>query len=180
MLVAIALIEAGMSPLDAVEYVRKFRRGAFNSVQIGYLDTYKRGSFSSSLKKLRMPAGGSSKDLASTTSSTASAASGFFSSIKRVPSPMEDRTAGRRGSPSPTGDAPNNSGSLSAPSANGYGGAVPSGAASAAAPAKSSGGFGSFFRSFGKKSSSPTPAVQPPANPPSPPGAASAPPAVVS
>ncbi|KAI9015398.1 protein tyrosine phosphatase type IVA, member 1 [Hyaloraphidium curvatum] len=36
-LVAIALIEAGMSPLDAVEYVRKFRRGAFNSVQIGYL-----------------------------------------------------------------------------------------------------------------------------------------------
>ena len=30
-----------MTPLDAVEYVRKKRRGAFNSKQITYLDTYK-------------------------------------------------------------------------------------------------------------------------------------------
>ena len=42
-LVAIALIEAGLTPLDAVDYVRKRRRGAFNSVQLQYLvDSYKR------------------------------------------------------------------------------------------------------------------------------------------
>ncbi|KAG0172328.1 Protein tyrosine phosphatase type IVA 1 [Apophysomyces sp. BC1034] len=41
-LVAIALIELGMQPLDAVEYVRRKRRGAFNKPQIAYLDTYKR------------------------------------------------------------------------------------------------------------------------------------------
>ncbi|KAJ3304911.1 hypothetical protein HDU76_005104 [Blyttiomyces sp. JEL0837] len=42
-LVAIALIESGMAPLDAVDYVRKRRRGAFNSVQLTYLvDSYKR------------------------------------------------------------------------------------------------------------------------------------------
>ncbi|KAJ8652964.1 hypothetical protein O0I10_011427 [Lichtheimia ornata] len=41
-LVAIALIEFGMEPLDAVEYVRRKRRGAFNKPQISYLDTYKR------------------------------------------------------------------------------------------------------------------------------------------
>ncbi|KAJ3226541.1 Protein tyrosine phosphatase type IVA 1 [Chytriomyces hyalinus] len=43
MLVAISLIEAGMSPLDAVEYVRARRRGAFNTIQLNYLvETYKR------------------------------------------------------------------------------------------------------------------------------------------
>lgn len=36
-LVAIALIEFGMEPLDAVEYVRRKRRGAFNKPQISYL-----------------------------------------------------------------------------------------------------------------------------------------------
>ena len=42
-LVAVALIESGMTPLDAVEYVRKRRRGAFNTVQLQYLvDNYKR------------------------------------------------------------------------------------------------------------------------------------------
>ncbi|KAJ3242665.1 Protein tyrosine phosphatase prl-1 [Chytriomyces hyalinus] len=42
-LVAISLIEAGMSPLDAVEYVRARRRGAFNTIQLNYLvETYKR------------------------------------------------------------------------------------------------------------------------------------------
>ncbi|KAJ3339802.1 Protein tyrosine phosphatase type IVA 1 [Gonapodya sp. JEL0774] len=46
-LVAIALIEAGMPALEAVEYIRKYRRGAFNSVQINFLDTYKRGQFKS-------------------------------------------------------------------------------------------------------------------------------------
>ncbi|KAI8617614.1 protein-tyrosine phosphatase-like protein [Chytriomyces sp. MP71] len=37
MLVAIALVEAGMQPFDAVEYVRERRRGAFNTVQLNYL-----------------------------------------------------------------------------------------------------------------------------------------------
>ncbi|ORX60563.1 phosphatases II [Hesseltinella vesiculosa] len=41
-LVAIALIEFGMGPLDAVAYIRSKRRGAFNKPQISYLDTYKR------------------------------------------------------------------------------------------------------------------------------------------
>ena len=42
-LVAIALIEAGMTPLDAIDYIRRRRRGAFNSVQLTYLvDNYKR------------------------------------------------------------------------------------------------------------------------------------------
>ncbi|KAJ3104945.1 Protein tyrosine phosphatase type IVA 1 [Phlyctochytrium planicorne] len=42
-LVAMSLIEANMSPLDAVEFVRRRRRGAFNSVQLTYLiDSYKR------------------------------------------------------------------------------------------------------------------------------------------
>ncbi|ORX49892.1 phosphatases II [Hesseltinella vesiculosa] len=41
-LVAIALIEMGMKPLDAVEFIRSKRRGAFNKPQIMYLDSYKR------------------------------------------------------------------------------------------------------------------------------------------
>ncbi|CEI93432.1 Putative Protein-tyrosine phosphatase [Rhizopus microsporus] len=41
-LVAIALIEFGMEPLDAIEYIRRKRRGAFNKPQIAYLDQYKR------------------------------------------------------------------------------------------------------------------------------------------
>ncbi|KAI9310808.1 protein-tyrosine phosphatase-like protein [Dichotomocladium elegans] len=36
-LVAIALIEMGMKPLDAIEYIREKRRGAFNKPQIAYL-----------------------------------------------------------------------------------------------------------------------------------------------
>ena len=36
-LVAIALIEMGMKPLDAIEYIRGKRRGAFNKPQIAYL-----------------------------------------------------------------------------------------------------------------------------------------------
>jgi hypothetical protein len=36
-LVAIALIELGMEPLDAVAYIRTNRRGAFNKPQISYL-----------------------------------------------------------------------------------------------------------------------------------------------
>ncbi|KAI8808891.1 protein-tyrosine phosphatase-like protein [Cladochytrium replicatum] len=42
-LVAICLVESGMEPLDAVEYIRRRRRGALNSVQLQWLvDTYKR------------------------------------------------------------------------------------------------------------------------------------------
>ncbi|KAJ2083715.1 hypothetical protein H4R24_000578 [Coemansia sp. RSA 988] len=44
-LVAVALIEKGMDPLDAIEHVRHKRRGAFNNRQITYLaDNYKRAS----------------------------------------------------------------------------------------------------------------------------------------
>ncbi|KAG0182001.1 Protein tyrosine phosphatase type IVA 1 [Apophysomyces sp. BC1034] len=41
-LVAIALVEIGMQPLDAIEHIRSKRRGAFNKPQIAYLDHYKR------------------------------------------------------------------------------------------------------------------------------------------
>jgi protein tyrosine phosphatase type 4A len=41
-LVAIALIELlDMQPLDAVEFIRRKRRGSFNKPQIAYLDAYK-------------------------------------------------------------------------------------------------------------------------------------------
>ncbi|KAK9688389.1 hypothetical protein K7432_014423 [Basidiobolus ranarum] len=40
-LVTIALIELGMDSLDAIEYVRKQRRGALNRKQIAFLDGYK-------------------------------------------------------------------------------------------------------------------------------------------
>ncbi|KAI8611750.1 protein-tyrosine phosphatase-like protein [Chytriomyces sp. MP71] len=41
-LVAISLIESGMVPLEVIEFVRKQRRGAFNSVQLTYLaENYK-------------------------------------------------------------------------------------------------------------------------------------------
>ncbi|KAJ9068544.1 hypothetical protein DSO57_1027632 [Entomophthora muscae] len=40
-LVAIALIEQGMSPLDSVLYVRERRKGAFNNKQILYLESYR-------------------------------------------------------------------------------------------------------------------------------------------
>lgn len=41
-LVAIALIEQGMPPLDAVAYIRERRRGAINNKQLKYIETYKR------------------------------------------------------------------------------------------------------------------------------------------
>jgi len=40
-LVAIALIESGMNPLDAVEFIRERRRGSINLKQIQYLKNYK-------------------------------------------------------------------------------------------------------------------------------------------
>ncbi|KAI3662444.1 hypothetical protein MP638_003584 [Amoeboaphelidium occidentale] len=41
-LVAIALIEEGMSNLDSVAYVRERRRGAINNKQLRYIEAYKR------------------------------------------------------------------------------------------------------------------------------------------
>ncbi|KAI9224384.1 protein-tyrosine phosphatase-like protein [Blastocladiella britannica] len=41
-LVAIAMIEAGMANLDAVEFIRSRRRGALNVRQVQFLDSYKR------------------------------------------------------------------------------------------------------------------------------------------
>lgn len=44
-LVAIALIEMGMKPLDAIEYIRGKRRGAFNKVQIAYLVSWEKNIY---------------------------------------------------------------------------------------------------------------------------------------
>eukprot|EP00324_Dicrateria_rotunda_P007022 CAMPEP_0206171576 /NCGR_PEP_ID=MMETSP1474-20131121/42904_1 /ASSEMBLY_ACC=CAM_ASM_001110 /TAXON_ID=97495 /ORGANISM="Imantonia sp., Strain RCC918" /LENGTH=150 /DNA_ID=CAMNT_0053579159 /DNA_START=45 /DNA_END=493 /DNA_ORIENTATION=+ len=41
LLVAIALIEAGLDPVDAVELIRQRRRGAINRLQLKYLQEYK-------------------------------------------------------------------------------------------------------------------------------------------
>ncbi len=43
-LVAIALIEGGMDPLDAVHLIRSCRRGAINSKQLSFLESYRRRS----------------------------------------------------------------------------------------------------------------------------------------
>ena len=43
-LVAIALIEKGMDPLDAVQTIRGRRRGAINAKQLNFLQNYKRRS----------------------------------------------------------------------------------------------------------------------------------------
>ncbi|KAI9256445.1 protein-tyrosine phosphatase-like protein [Phascolomyces articulosus] len=52
-LVAIALIEAGMDPLDSIENIRSKRRGAFNKPQIAYLvRSYKKIPFSCPLSPL--------------------------------------------------------------------------------------------------------------------------------
>ena len=42
LMIAIALIEHGMQNLDAIDYIRERRRGAFNNLQIVYIDRYKR------------------------------------------------------------------------------------------------------------------------------------------
>lgn len=43
-MVAIALIERGMDPLDAVQTIRGRRRGAINAKQLNFLQNYKRKS----------------------------------------------------------------------------------------------------------------------------------------
>ncbi|KAK9702693.1 hypothetical protein K7432_011114 [Basidiobolus ranarum] len=50
-LVALALIETGMESLNAIEFIRAKRRGAFNNRQIEYLDSYKRTKPAVSFKK---------------------------------------------------------------------------------------------------------------------------------
>lgn len=37
-----ALVEAGMAPLDSVIYIRERRRGAINARQLKYLEAYKK------------------------------------------------------------------------------------------------------------------------------------------
>ncbi|KAF9287558.1 Protein tyrosine phosphatase type IVA 1 [Mortierella alpina] len=64
-LVAIALIELGMANLDTVEFIRKRRRGCFNSNQIQYIDGYKRG------KMLKHALGSGSSPASSSSSSVA-------------------------------------------------------------------------------------------------------------
>lgn len=41
-LVAVSLIEAGMQPLESVDFVRQHRRGAINTRQLTYLQGYER------------------------------------------------------------------------------------------------------------------------------------------
>lgn len=41
MLVAVAMIEDGCESEDAVQYIRKHRRGAINSKQIKFLEKYR-------------------------------------------------------------------------------------------------------------------------------------------
>ncbi|CAM9138386.1 unnamed protein product [Discosporangium mesarthrocarpum] len=43
-LVAIALIENGQDPIQAVEFIRRHRRGAINRKQLSYLESYERQS----------------------------------------------------------------------------------------------------------------------------------------
>ena len=43
-LVGIALIQAGVSPLEAIEFIRKRRKGALNTTQLKYLLKYKKQS----------------------------------------------------------------------------------------------------------------------------------------
>lgn len=45
-LVAVALIDSGMDPLDAVAYIRARRRGAINKRQLEYLTSYKKSKSS--------------------------------------------------------------------------------------------------------------------------------------
>jgi len=40
-LVAIALVESGMDPYDAIQHIRKRRRGAINARQLQYIEGYK-------------------------------------------------------------------------------------------------------------------------------------------
>ncbi|KAK3809654.1 MAG: protein-tyrosine phosphatase-like protein [Linnemannia elongata] len=79
-LVAIALIELGMANLDTVEFIRRRRRGCFNSNQITYIDGYKRN------KILKHPLGSGSGPVSSNGSSsgTGGVAAGVKNGLSRV------------------------------------------------------------------------------------------------
>eukprot|EP00916_Digyalum_oweni_P027509 GHVL01045001.1.p1 GENE.GHVL01045001.1~~GHVL01045001.1.p1 ORF type:complete len:151 (+),score=30.00 GHVL01045001.1:485-937(+) len=49
-LVAVALIEAGMEALDAILFIRERRKGAINARQLTFLETYKRRRIQESSK----------------------------------------------------------------------------------------------------------------------------------
>ncbi|KAF9112540.1 Protein tyrosine phosphatase type IVA 1 [Mortierella sp. AM989] len=77
-LVAIAMIELGMANLDTVEFIRRRRRGCFNSNQIQYIDGYKRG------KILKHALGSGSGSNGSTGSSGASGLKSGLSKMFRL------------------------------------------------------------------------------------------------
>ncbi|KAI1321734.1 Protein tyrosine phosphatase type IVA 1 [Mortierella claussenii] len=76
-LVAIAMIELGMANLDTVEFIRRRRRGCFNSNQIQYIDGYKRG-------KILKHALGSGTGNSGSGSSVGSGASGLKSGLSKM------------------------------------------------------------------------------------------------
>jgi hypothetical protein len=75
-LVAIALVELGMANLDTVEFIRRRRRGCFNSNQITYIDGYKRN------KILKHALGGGLASSATNGSSSGSSGGGVAAGVK--------------------------------------------------------------------------------------------------
>ncbi|KAF9121752.1 Protein tyrosine phosphatase type IVA 1 [Mortierella sp. GBA39] len=75
-LVAIALIELGMANLDTVEFIRRRRRGCFNSNQITYIDGYKRN------KVLKHPLGSGSGPVSSSSNGSSSGSGGVAAGVK--------------------------------------------------------------------------------------------------
>ncbi|KAI8343035.1 protein-tyrosine phosphatase-like protein [Chlamydoabsidia padenii] len=72
-LVALAFLEMGINPLDAIAFIRQRRRGAFNKLQINYLDQYRRNS------KYRRLMGIHRRRSSASNSSASSSSSSFFS-----------------------------------------------------------------------------------------------------
>ncbi|KAJ3280296.1 Protein tyrosine phosphatase type IVA 1 [Borealophlyctis nickersoniae] len=99
-LVAVALIESGMAPIDAIEFIRRRRRGAFNSVQLSYLmDSYKRF-----WKKTGGNNGGGGGIGMSMGIGGIKAAGGLFTTVARAGSPEGRRSNASNGSASGGGN----------------------------------------------------------------------------
>ncbi|KAF9105331.1 Protein tyrosine phosphatase type IVA 1 [Mortierella sp. GBA35] len=77
-LVAIALVELGMANLDTIEFIRRRRRGCFNSNQITYIDGYKRN------KVLKHPLGSGSAPSATLSSGSGGVAAGVKNGLSKV------------------------------------------------------------------------------------------------
>ncbi|KAK5829606.1 protein-tyrosine phosphatase-like protein [Linnemannia elongata] len=75
-LVAIALIELGMANLDTIEFIRRRRRGCFNSNQITYIDGYKRN------KILKHPLGSGSGPVSSSSNGSSSGSGSVAAGVK--------------------------------------------------------------------------------------------------